>query len=407
MLLHIADTAGFGVNDWPPLSGGAEHRRQGQIRHRKHEEREEEHGLPIVSQRALFQQDHQQCQTRHGEISGHAGGGDKNRGSLPGVRMEQQGQGAGRSRHGQNSQDGQQGQVQRGVQRSPASLDAKDAQGVPEIQPEALHPSNHPAVPLTQGQGKGGRLFIIKNSVGDRNNLVSGENLLDGKFSILHQRAGIPARGLNGAHLEGKAGAADLTGEPPIAAGTVEKTHQTNPIAAADPGIPGILAVAIALDDVGAGAEGVVGLGEKIRGHQIIGVENRHRVVAPGIILPQPLKGPMQGKALADLAFVEPLKHPGPMPPGHLGGVVGAIVRHDEDIVAFPWILLPPETVQKSVNDRLFVAGTGDHGKTMELIFQFPRLFGAKQAHSADAHVPDDQWQGRHHTHNGNHADER
>ena len=100
-------------------------------------------------------------------------------------------------------------------------------------------------------------------------------------------------------------------------------------VAGGDPVGPEVPGIAVAGDGpVAALVIDLVHLQHEVGVHQIVRIKDKIGVVLIPALPGQGAEQEVQGVALALLALIEPLIDDGPRPPGHLGGVVGAVVGH-------------------------------------------------------------------------------
>src|SRR5699024_4477808 len=109
--------------------------------------------------------------------------------------------------------------------------------------------------------------------------------------------------------------------------------------------------------------------GDVVPLEEVVGVKDEVAVkpLSP-ILLLDLVQQEVQGVALAHPELVEPLEDHGPGVPGHLGGAVGAVVRHHEGGHKVRGVVLPGDGVQKLADDRLLVPGGDEHSVAVELL---------------------------------------
>ena len=137
-------------------------------------------------------------------------------------------------------------------------------------------------------------------------------------------------------------------------------------VARGDPVVGVVLGVAVAGDDFVAVGEGAVHLGDVVGRQQVIGVEDEEAVKDLAIVGFDMAQQLLEGVALADQDPVKALVDHSAVLPGHLGGVVGAVVGHYEDRDQLAGVVLGADGVQQMADDRRLIPGGDQHRVAVE-----------------------------------------
>lgn len=188
--------------------------------------------------------------------------------------------------------------------------------------------------------------------------------------------------GIFGQKMEGEASALflDLTGEqiPRPADKAAGAELMARPVqvtgvpqipksaARAEPAFSVILRVAVGGYEAVAVRVGLVDLGKKVGRHEIVRVENEIGIVAIGAVVAVDRgEKEVEDVTLSALLLVFALVNDGAVRRGDAGGIVGAVVRADKDVVELPRVVLCLQTVDEVRDDPLLVARRDQHGEAV------------------------------------------
>ena len=136
--------------------------------------------------------------------------------------------------------------------------------------------------------------------------------------------------------------------------------------ARAEPAFPVILRVAVGGHEAVAVRVGLVDLGKEVGRHEIVRVEDNIGIVAIGaVVAVDRREKEVEDVTLPALLLIFALVNDGAVRRGDAGGIVGAVVRADKDVVKLPRVTLCRQTVDEVRDDPLLVARRDQHGEAV------------------------------------------
>ena len=139
--------------------------------------------------------------------------------------------------------------------------------------------------------------------------------------------------------------------------GNMVNNPEGNGESTSNPGIVRILGIQIALDNLGPLAKMMVHLHEEARMHQIVRIEDADSIVF--LVHGKELfKHPLQGIALAFLGWMGTLTDDGSCISSYLGGIVGAVICNNIDIIKLLRVFQLLEVLYQLADNRLLIVGS-------------------------------------------------
>ena len=277
--------------------------------------------------------------------------------------------------------DGHEQQVKEHVEIRPAEFVEKFSQTRYALGKEQFEQSAPHALVALERVGDGGGLILVDDGVGD----VLG---LDPFEQAVHRELGVVGRGqaVPPAVLADNLGREHHARPAQHLRGVQESAHMAGVAAVADIPQPRnarndvfgqVLAVGVAARAHDPRVERVVHLRYVVRLHEVIGVELDKKVVSV-VVGHDLLKAVLQRvpRLLVPGIVVEMLENDRPGVPGDLGGVVGAVVRHDEHVEQFLRVIGIEKTLHRVADDGRLVARRYDDSHSVFDFGRFVRLFG-------------------------------
>ena len=228
----------------------------------------------------------------------------------------------------------------------------------------ALDGAAEPTPALFKGHPEAHRLLVVGDGVFQIGDLLAPQAALRCQFQILGQRTRIPAHIADEAGGKQHARAVEDSRHAQRRPATVEKAAH-EPIkhahAARDPTFAGILAVAEALADARARAQGVVGGLEKARIHQIVRIEDAEAIV---IHFQQMLEGKAQYIALA-AHRLGAAQHARPGRRRHIFGIIRAVIGNHPYVEQLARVILRKQRAHGLADHARLVAGGNNGGDAL------------------------------------------
>ena len=243
-----------------------------------------------------------------------------------------------------------------------------------------------PAQTLPQRDPQADRLLVIELrgvAVGDAVALHDG---VGGEGAILGQARPFPtvAHQLIGKE---KARALNARGQPEQGARAVLQTYRAQPVqrvGRGDPVVVEIFGVAVRRDDFFARVKGLVHPAQEVALEQIIRVEKNVGLKGvDAVITADLLKQELQGVALRAVLRVEALVADRAVLARKPGGVVRAVVCHDEHAHAVGRVVLPTDALHQIADDCGFISGSHDDSQLVILL----RLGKAARTEQTDQRI--------------------
>ena len=224
-----------------------------------------------------------------------------------------------------------------------------------------------PAFALPAGLHETQGLFVINDGIVGPAGAHPFEEDLHGKFHIFCQAVTSPAIFTDNIGGDAHTRTAQSRRKADIVLGQmphVVDEPESNGKRPGNPRVRRILGIHISLDDLFALAEMIVHFPQKFRMDQIIGIKDDEGVIL--FFLGQHLgKHPVHGIALADVFLIGAHADKGPVGPANVGGLIGAVIGHDVDIVHVLRIIQFLQIVDEVAHDPFFIMGADDRRKGM------------------------------------------
>ena len=186
-----------------------------------------------------------------------------------------------------------------------------------------------------------------------------------GKFHVFGEAVTAPAVFLDYIGSDAHAGAAETGRESHIVLAKMPEVvdgPEGDGEGTRDPGVGRILRREVALQDFLSFEKAVVHDGEEIQMDEVVGVEDAEGVIF--LIQGKDLReDPVHGIAFADEFLIFSFEDVGAMGARDVGGIVGAVVCDDEDVIEFFRIFQDAKVVQQVSQDHGFVMRRYDDGE--------------------------------------------